>query len=134
MAEVDRVCGKKQQLTGNDLSNLQFMGMCMKEVIRLYPSAPAIVRDINKPCTLDGYSIPENTLVLVRSTYMKMSTSSTCLGFLVCMDRSKSNLETNQLVNHYLHVLLLTLFYISAENLIFYLIIVAFIADRFYCL
>lgn len=36
------------------LKNLQFLEMCIKEVMRLYPVTPLIARDIRQPVHLPG--------------------------------------------------------------------------------
>lgn len=52
-------------ITMDDLKNLPYLDMVLKETLRLYPSAPSISRTLSTPITLDDYSIPAGTSVKI---------------------------------------------------------------------
>lgn len=65
--EVISVFGQESSKpTFQDLQNLRYMELCLKESLRLYPSVPLISRtstvDINLP---SGYFIPKGTIILI---------------------------------------------------------------------
>jgi len=50
--DSDRPC------TLEDTTHLKYLGACIKESLRLYPSVPAIERYISEDIELGGYKIP----------------------------------------------------------------------------
>jgi cytochrome P450 len=41
-----------------------------KETLRLWPVAPQLIRRIRQSMTIDGYVVPENSLVFVSHTFV----------------------------------------------------------------
>ena len=48
-----------------DISRLKFMEACLKETLRLYPSAYIIQRTLQDDADLGGYQVPEGTSVSI---------------------------------------------------------------------
>ncbi len=60
--ELERVLGGREP-TFDDLPQLRFVDMVVKESLRLYPPAYGVVREAVKHCELGGYSIPAGATV-----------------------------------------------------------------------
>ena len=56
-------CVGENTLTIEDLSQLEFVSMFIKESLRLHPPVYAVARDTEYPITIDGYELPKGTLV-----------------------------------------------------------------------
>ena len=67
-AEVDHVLGDKQDITWEDLDRLEYVHAVFKETLRLFPVAPATVREVKNEETLDGVRIPGGTPLMVSTT------------------------------------------------------------------
>ncbi|XP_074858305.1 cytochrome P450 4B1-like [Carettochelys insculpta] len=62
--EIKEVLGDRETIQWNDLSNMTYCTMCIKESLRLYPSVPQVYRQLSQPVTFfDGKSLPEGSLV-----------------------------------------------------------------------
>lgn len=61
--EIVEVTGKEYRfITTDDLANLKYLEMCLKETLRLYPSVPTIARYSGEQfVTTTGYTIPKGT-------------------------------------------------------------------------
>ena len=46
-------------LNSEDVSKLQYLGLCLKESLRLYPSVPNVHRDLDEDVEIEGYRIPK---------------------------------------------------------------------------
>ncbi|XP_044737542.1 cytochrome P450 4C1-like [Chrysoperla carnea] len=57
--------GSKRHATNDDLIEMKYLEMCIKESLRMYPSAPRISRVITEDTNIDGYFIPKNTSVCI---------------------------------------------------------------------
>ncbi|CAH0714228.1 unnamed protein product, partial [Brenthis ino] len=58
-AEMQQIFGDSDRSpTSQDLSDMKYLECCIKESIRLYPSAPLIMRHLTKDTVLSGYTIP----------------------------------------------------------------------------
>lgn len=68
-AEVDQVLAGRAP-TANDLPNLPYTLQVLKESLRLYPPAHVISREVVTPFTLDGFSIPPHTILVISSYVM----------------------------------------------------------------
>ncbi|MEE6495430.1 hypothetical protein FKM82_002044 [Ascaphus truei] len=64
--EIREVLGERHTVEWDDLSQMTFTSMCIRESLRLYPPVPLLARQLNKPITFcDGRSLPEGCLVSV---------------------------------------------------------------------
>ena len=59
--EVTRVMGERDEIEWEDIAKFSYLTCFIKESIRLYPPATFISKMLNKPLTIDGYTIPANT-------------------------------------------------------------------------
>lgn len=62
-----RVAAGDGEMTVGDLSRLDYLERCIKEVLRLYPVVPIIARDIRSPVTVLGEHLPAGCTVLVNA-------------------------------------------------------------------
>ncbi|CAK1601226.1 unnamed protein product [Parnassius mnemosyne] len=61
--EMLSIFGESQRRPNlEDLSKMKYLECCIKESLRLYPSAPIISRHITEEVELSGYKIPSDTL------------------------------------------------------------------------
>lgn len=67
--EIDRVLGERTEVTYQDVSELKYCSAIFKESLRLYPPAPQINRKTLEEMTIQGISVPKNTLLFVSLTY-----------------------------------------------------------------
>jgi len=63
--EIEAVQGSRTNIEFDDLTKLEYMGMVMKETLRLYPPVTILFRQLGKDVVLDGYSVPKQTNVIV---------------------------------------------------------------------
>ncbi|RZC76141.1 hypothetical protein C5167_000307 [Papaver somniferum] len=64
--EIDSVVGKNVRLVDeSDLPNLPYIQAIFKEVLRLHPPVPMLLRESAKDCTVAGYDIPAKTWLFV---------------------------------------------------------------------
>uniref|UniRef100_A0A8C3S326 Uncharacterized protein n=1 Tax=Chelydra serpentina TaxID=8475 RepID=A0A8C3S326_CHESE len=62
--EIKEILGDRETIQWNDLSNMPYITMCIKESLRLYPPVPQMYRQLNQPVTFfDGRTLPEGLLV-----------------------------------------------------------------------
>jgi cytochrome P450 len=62
--ELERVLGGRPA-TAEDLRQLTYTQMIVKETLRLYPTAPTIARQNIDTLTLGGYTVPKDTVILI---------------------------------------------------------------------
>lgn len=64
--EVREVLGEDRAvITNNDLAELHYMRMAIKETLRLHPPGPLVPRATREDCTILGYDIPKGTNVYI---------------------------------------------------------------------
>ncbi|CAO2588556.1 Cytochrome P450 4A10 [Lemmus lemmus] len=64
--EVQSLLGDGSSITWDHLDQMPYTTMCIKEAMRLYPPAPAIVRELSTPVTFpDGRSLPKGITVML---------------------------------------------------------------------
>jgi cytochrome P450 len=63
--EIREVCGDSSEVTSDHLSRLKYLECCLKEVLRLYPSVPFIVRRSGDPIKIGDVTIPGDTEVMI---------------------------------------------------------------------
>ncbi len=63
--EVDRVVGEKNEISYQDAIDLKYCSAIFKEILRLYPPAPIITREIQDEMDIDGFKVPNETSIFV---------------------------------------------------------------------
>ncbi|GLT88268.1 hypothetical protein SLE2022_063020 [Rubroshorea leprosula] len=63
--EINIVVGKNRVVEESNFANLPYLQAIIKEVLRLHPTGPLVVRESSEDCTVAGYRIPAKTRVFV---------------------------------------------------------------------
>lgn len=63
--EIDFVVGKNRIVEESDIANLPYLQAITKEVLRLHPTGPLVVRESSEDCIIAGYKIPAKTRVFI---------------------------------------------------------------------
>ena len=63
--EIDRVLGKRTNVTYQDFTELKYCAAIFKEALRLYPPAVNISRESVDVIEINGYDIPKKTFMAV---------------------------------------------------------------------
>ncbi|OCT84978.1 cytochrome P450 4B1 [Xenopus laevis] len=64
--EIRELLGDRETMEWDDLGQIPYTTMCIKESLRLYPPVPGIGRRLSKPITFcDGRSLPEGAGIIV---------------------------------------------------------------------
>ncbi|KAK1567149.1 hypothetical protein Q3G72_008673 [Acer saccharum] len=63
--EIDSVIGKTRVVEEADIANLPYLQAVVKEILRLHPTGPLVVRESAEDCTIAGYLIPARTRLFV---------------------------------------------------------------------
>ncbi|XP_066479592.1 cytochrome P450 4B1-like [Tiliqua scincoides] len=64
--EIKAIMGDRDTIQWNDLSEMTYCTMCIKESLRLYSPVSGVSRQLNKPITFfDGRSLPEGAWVVL---------------------------------------------------------------------
>lgn len=58
--EINRVLPNKSEMTAKSLTNMPYLKATIKEVFRINPTIPGIVRITNTEHNLSGYEIPKD--------------------------------------------------------------------------
>ncbi|XP_041814124.1 cholesterol 24-hydroxylase-like [Chelmon rostratus] len=67
LKEVDEVIGMKQDISYDDLGQLNYLSQVLKETLRVYPTAPGTSRDVVEDIVIDGINIPAGVTCLFSS-------------------------------------------------------------------
>nr|BBA68553.1 flavone synthase [Nemophila menziesii] len=62
--EINKVVGSNRLVEETDAPNLPYMHAIVKETFRLHPPIPIVIRRSVEECTVDGYHIPTDVLLL----------------------------------------------------------------------
>lgn len=63
--EIDRVLGKRTEVSYQDVTDLKYCSAIFKEALRLYPPAPSIGRKIKDKMSICGYELPKDSDIFV---------------------------------------------------------------------
>lgn len=65
--ELEQVVGRDNIVEESHIPKLRYLGLVMKEVLRLHPTLPLLVPHcpLNSSCTVGGYNIPQGSRVFV---------------------------------------------------------------------
>lgn len=71
--EVDEVIGQKRHIIYDDLAKLEYMNLCLKEILRMYPVATATIRGTTEETVIAGFKIPAETSIMVCRLLLQIS-------------------------------------------------------------
>ncbi|PIA33010.1 hypothetical protein AQUCO_04200035v1 [Aquilegia coerulea] len=63
--EIDKQVGQERFLEESDLPKLPYLNNIINETLRLYPTGPVVTHESGKDCTVGGYHVPSNTMLLM---------------------------------------------------------------------
>ncbi|XP_065909845.1 cytochrome P450 4F4-like isoform X2 [Dysidea avara] len=63
--EIDAIFAQKdsEELVWDDIGKMEYVGMCIKESLRLYPPVPVVGREMSQDIIFDGHVMPKGTKV-----------------------------------------------------------------------
>ncbi|XXG59493.1 hypothetical protein AAC387_Pa04g1568 [Persea americana] len=64
--EVRRIVGEKKTVDEEDVHQMEYLHLVLKEVLRVHPSVPLLVpRECTEQCKINGYDIPLKTRIFI---------------------------------------------------------------------
>ncbi|KAK4281836.1 hypothetical protein QN277_013284 [Acacia crassicarpa] len=63
--EIERVVGRNRIVEESDIANLPYLQAVVKEILRIHPTGPLLVRESSERCKVGGYEIEEKTQLFV---------------------------------------------------------------------
>ncbi|KAH3871924.1 hypothetical protein DPMN_035139, partial [Dreissena polymorpha] len=63
--ELNNVLGDRDEVEWADLPNLEYLTMCIKEGLRLYPTIPFVARETTKDFEVGGVTVPAKTMIAI---------------------------------------------------------------------
>ncbi|XP_038606422.1 1,25-dihydroxyvitamin D(3) 24-hydroxylase, mitochondrial [Tachyglossus aculeatus] len=76
LKEIQTVLPDKQTPNANDLKNLPYLKACLKESMRITPSVPFTTRTLDKETTLEDYTLPKGTVLMLNTRVLGMNEES----------------------------------------------------------
>lgn len=97
LAEIKDVLGDKPYPEYEDMSKLQYLGLCIKEGLRLYPSVPTIARSMVEDTEVNGKIIPKGVSFNRSYLFHLFNTNffyqpGRCLCSSICYSQTRRNL------------------------------------------
>jgi len=65
LEEIEEVLGDKTYPEYEDMAKFKYLGLCIKEALRLYPSVPTIARELPEDTMVNGHLIPKGVDVYI---------------------------------------------------------------------
>ncbi|KAE8698053.1 CYP736A12 protein [Hibiscus syriacus] len=65
--ELEDVVGTSRTVEESDLEKLEYLGMVIKESLRLHPVAPLMVHAAREDCTVNGFHIPKDARIFINA-------------------------------------------------------------------
>ncbi|KAF5191729.1 Cytochrome p450 [Thalictrum thalictroides] len=67
-AEVREVFNGKKRIEQEDMNQLRYIKLVVKETLRMHPPAPLLIpRECSATCEIDGYEIPEKARIIINA-------------------------------------------------------------------
>lgn len=66
--ELEQTIGLERMVEEDDLDNLKYLNMVVKESFRLHPPVPLLLpHEAMEECTIEGYHVPKNSRIIINA-------------------------------------------------------------------
>ena len=72
----------------DDMSHLEYVGLCIKESLRLFPPVPFIGRELSQDVDFDGCVMPKGVSVHNNELHMNILSSDTYVCIIIVLELS----------------------------------------------